>query len=55
LPLDVVDAPYRDLGKPLLMYLRRITADRRRSQWSSCRSSSSAAPTGCSTTSALCT
>jgi amino acid transporter len=27
LPLDVVDAPYRDLGKPLLTYLRRITAD----------------------------
>jgi hypothetical protein len=26
-PLDVVDAPYRDLGKPLLKYLRRITAD----------------------------
>jgi amino acid transporter len=27
MPLDVVDAPYRDLGKPLLTYLRRITAD----------------------------
>jgi amino acid transporter len=27
LPLEVVDAPYRDLGKPLLAYLRRITAD----------------------------
>jgi amino acid transporter len=27
MPLDVVDAPYRDLGKPLLRYLRRITAD----------------------------
>jgi hypothetical protein len=27
LPLDVVDAPFRDLGKPLLTYLRRITAD----------------------------
>ena len=26
-PLDVIDAPYRDLGKPLLCYLRRITAD----------------------------
>jgi len=26
-PLEVVDAPYRDLGKPLLAYLRRITAD----------------------------
>jgi amino acid transporter len=27
IPLDVVDAPYRDLGKPLLTYLRRVTAD----------------------------
>jgi amino acid transporter len=27
LPLRVVDAPFRDLGKPLLTYLRRITAD----------------------------
>lgn len=27
IPLEVVDAPYRDLGKPLLAYLRRITAD----------------------------
>jgi amino acid transporter len=27
LPLEVVDAPYRDLGKPMLTYLRRITAD----------------------------
>ena len=27
LPLKVVDAPYRDLGKPLLTHLRRITAD----------------------------
>jgi len=27
LPLEVVDAPFRDLGKPLLTYLRRITAD----------------------------
>jgi amino acid transporter len=27
LPLEVVDAPFRDLGKPLLAYLRRITAD----------------------------
>jgi amino acid transporter len=26
-PLDVIEAPYRDLGKPLLCYLRRITAD----------------------------
>jgi Amino acid permease len=26
-PLEVVDAPYRDVGKPLLTYLRRITAD----------------------------
>jgi len=26
-PLDVIEAPYRDLGKPLLSYLRRITAD----------------------------
>jgi amino acid transporter len=26
-PLQVVDAPYRDLGKPLLAHLRRITAD----------------------------
>jgi hypothetical protein len=27
LPLEVVRAPYRDLGKPLLTHLRRITAD----------------------------
>jgi amino acid transporter len=27
LPLEIVDAPYRDMGKPLLTYLRRITAD----------------------------
>jgi hypothetical protein len=27
LKLEVVDAPYRDVGKPLLTYLRRITAD----------------------------
>jgi hypothetical protein len=27
LALEVVDAPYRDLGKPMLTYLRRITAD----------------------------
>ncbi len=27
LPLEVVDAPYRDIGKPLLAYLRGITAD----------------------------
>ncbi|TMK69668.1 MAG: APC family permease [Actinobacteria bacterium] len=27
LPLDVVDAPFRDLGKPLLAQLRMITAD----------------------------
>jgi amino acid transporter len=27
LPLEVVEAPYRDLGKPLLAYLRRITSD----------------------------
>ena len=27
LPLEVVDAPYRDIGKPLLAYLRQITAD----------------------------
>jgi amino acid transporter len=26
-PLEVEEAPYRDLGKPLLGYLRRITAD----------------------------
>jgi hypothetical protein len=25
--LDVVEAPFRDVGKPLLAYLRRITAD----------------------------
>jgi len=24
----VVEAPYRDIGQPLLTYLRRITADR---------------------------
>jgi amino acid transporter len=27
LPLEVDEAPYRDLGKPLLRYLREITAD----------------------------
>jgi amino acid transporter len=27
LPLEVVEAPYRDLGAPLLSYLRAITAD----------------------------
>jgi amino acid transporter len=27
LPLEVVEAPYRDLGKPLLTYLRHITSD----------------------------
>jgi hypothetical protein len=27
LPLEIVDAPFRDLGKPLLTYLRRVTAD----------------------------
>jgi len=26
-PLEVEAAPYRDIGKPLLTYLRRITAD----------------------------
>ena len=26
-PLEVVEAPFRDVGKPLLTYLRRITAD----------------------------
>ncbi len=27
LPLEVVEAPYRDIGKPLLAYIRRVTAD----------------------------
>ena len=27
MPLDVVDAPFRDLGAPLLAHVRRITAD----------------------------
>jgi hypothetical protein len=27
LPLDVVEAPYRDLGDPLLAYIRELTAD----------------------------
>jgi len=27
LPLEIVEAPYRDMGLPLLEYLRRITAD----------------------------
>jgi len=27
LPIDIVEAPYRDLGDPLLGYLRQITAD----------------------------
>jgi hypothetical protein len=27
IPLDVVDSPYRDVGKPLLTHLRQITAD----------------------------
>ena len=26
-PLEIVEAPYRDLGQPLLAHLRRITAD----------------------------
>jgi amino acid transporter len=26
-PLDIVEAPYRDLGDPLLQYLRELTAD----------------------------
>jgi hypothetical protein len=27
IPLEVVDAPFRDVGRPLLSYLRGITAD----------------------------
>jgi amino acid transporter len=27
LPLDVIEAPYRDLGDPLLSYIRELTAD----------------------------
>jgi hypothetical protein len=27
IPLEVDDAPYRDLGAPLLAYLRRLTAE----------------------------
>jgi hypothetical protein len=27
LPLDLDEAPYRDIGTPLLQYLRRLTAD----------------------------
>ena len=27
LPLEIVEAPYRDLGDPLLRYLRELTAD----------------------------
>jgi amino acid transporter len=27
LPLEVVEAPFRDLGKPLLTYLRRVTSE----------------------------
>ena len=27
LPLDIAEAPYRDLGDPLLRYLRQLTAD----------------------------
>ncbi len=27
LPIEIVEAPYRDLGDPLLGYLREITAD----------------------------
>ena len=26
-PLEVIEAPFRDVGKPLLSYLGRITAD----------------------------
>ena len=51
LPLDIVEAPFRDLGDPLRTYLRQITRPTR-SPSSSCRSSSSTAGTGCSTTSA---
>ena len=49
LPLDVVEAPYRDLGDPLLHYLRALTADASRS--SSCPNSSCTAGAGSSTTS----
>jgi hypothetical protein len=27
IPLEIEEAPFRDLGDPLLRYLRRITAD----------------------------
>jgi hypothetical protein len=27
IPLEIVEAPYRDVGKPLLAHLRKITAD----------------------------
>jgi hypothetical protein len=27
IPLEVDDAPYRDIGRPLLHYLRRLTSD----------------------------
>jgi hypothetical protein len=27
MPLDIVDAPFRDLGAPLLAHVRRVTAD----------------------------
>ena len=28
MPLDLSDAPFRDMGTPLLAYLRELTADR---------------------------
>ena len=34
LPLDLSDAPYRDIGTPLRAYIRELTATRRRSSTS---------------------
>jgi hypothetical protein len=51
IPLEIEEAPFRDLGDPLLRYLRGITADPDAVAVVLSRSSSSAAPGGCCTTS----
>ena len=43
-PLDIFQAPYRDLSEPLLAYVRELTADPRTALCSCCPSSSSAGP-----------
>ena len=50
--LEVEEAHFRDLGDPLLRYLRRLTADPGTQSWSSCPSSIFSGRSGCCTTSA---